>query len=236
MSNNWFNLRDQFIKDGDVTKLTKCDHEDARWLVALGNPTESSIVDDTMAQCYGRLMSGGDSTNINHPYAQAHRADRISNIMPGHAYILASLAANAGDPLGMVVMGDCQLRSSDAVHWYRKAAKMGYYPGIAKYRAQKYARGDPRRYMNCGPFYIHKIPSIQHFFAREGKMPSVACQFELGRYGGWAEPVYLTWLPILRTILDTWSICARRLGIVRDIRILIAKRLWKYRYLSIKEH
>jgi hypothetical protein len=46
---NWFDLRDQFLMDGNVANLVNCDHEDARWLVSLGNPTAELLLNIKVA-------------------------------------------------------------------------------------------------------------------------------------------------------------------------------------------
>jgi len=82
-------------------------------------------------------------------------------------------------------------------------------------------------------YHAVKFPSEDAFIKREWCQDPVKllyCKFVLGKVCKWAETLRLIWLPVIKKAVDTWSIIARRLGVVKDIRIMIAKRLWKQGY------
>lgn len=111
---------------------------------------------------------------------------------------------------------------------YREAAELGHPQAMLKYA--EICTGQEHWYWIARAFQQDLVDYLDLY-----EMDNDAwCQLgAILRDHSIARPIYLEHCKKVRIAVDAWSICAKRMGICKDVRILIAKVIWEKRVFRL---
>jgi hypothetical protein len=198
------------------------------WLVRI-------IIPDSSIDGYDALMLSGSY------YAYGLAMNTVYNINSIPRKITKRAAKN-GCPISQCIM----YRKTERTFWAQMAADQGYSKGfylLGKYReAAELGNGAAMWKYGCdceddqeAYYWIGKAFLMGYGVTIDARNVSWAANCQLGAIRPNFREFYISHCETVKKTIHAWSLVARRLGVVKDMRVYIAKIVWSGRVYRAEE-
>jgi hypothetical protein len=156
---------------------------------------------------------------------------------------MTELAAENGCPLSQCIM----YKKTKSMFWAQMAADQGYSEGF--YLLKKYREAAELGHVTSmwiygmheckeeqeSYYWICKSYLLGKYFTSEPHSGSLAAKCQIGAMLPNHREFYIHHCEIVKKIINAWSLVAMRLGVVKDMRVYIAKIVWSGRVYRAEE-
>lgn len=217
--------------------LIACATEEAQWLCTTVGPTVTNL-----KTTLHRIATDATRSNKERGLACLYMERWREACTFGNAYAhglsvggSAEIAARGGDRHGMYSYGyDLKHEGmiEEALEWFTRSATLGYYRGKIAYAKLKYSRFNPKRYTYYTQAALLEANQKMYMLYKGGCPEAIRAVYAIGRLlkdridAGWCGDMYSRWRDMARYTVLAWMMVARRLGLYRDVAILIGQLVW----------